>query len=629
MVWLNDGTGIDIGDPFTIQPAVGNCALNVIGPGWGDEWRAAPFAEAWFEWSYSGNCTGTISADLYKHGSPVRNMATGLPVTDLSYAWEVTSDIRPDWGYQILIKSDADSNIRDLGAPFTVMPPYGNCALNVVGPGWGDEWRVDWTGEVVEWGYSGNCSGTVRVDLYRNGNLVRNINPGVNVANRTCTWDVPDDVTPGYGYQIFVYYANNDSICSMGAPFYMAPPLAICALSVIGPGYGDEWRVGYLNETVEWAFTGDCVGQVDVELRRAGSFILALGTYPVTDLQCSIDLPMNGLEPGYGYEIFLRHATVPRITAHGNPFNMMPMEGGCEVLVTDPGYGDALRIGQMDTIRWTYSGSCTGTIRLDLYRNGGFDRSIAESVPVSTLSYAWQVPNDLSSGVGYSVRLRGTGDLLLTERTVSNMSEPCVVQGGAGSCIITTTSPGVGTIWQTGQSVNIEWNLEGSCSGDARIDLLRGGGLVYAIAQSVSLTGQQFQWTVPQHLVSSSEYQVRVQSTSNPSFVSISQTFQLQQTVDVPNEAAGGVPDEYSLEQNFPNPFNPSTTIRFGVPMASEVIIEVFDVLGRKVETLRNGLVQPGVYSVVWNCSTCSSGLYFVQMQTRDKVALKKMLLLN
>ena len=74
------------------------------------------------------------------------------------------------------------------------------------------------------------------------------------------------------------------------------------------------------------------------------------------------------------------------------------------------------------------------------------------------------------------------------------------------------------------------------------------------------------------------------------------------------------IPTDYYLHPNFPNPFNPSTTFRFGVPQTSHVTITVYDVLGRQVDTLTDGMIQAGHRQVVWNCRNCTSGVYLVVM---------------
>jgi outer membrane protein assembly factor BamB len=70
----------------------------------------------------------------------------------------------------------------------------------------------------------------------------------------------------------------------------------------------------------------------------------------------------------------------------------------------------------------------------------------------------------------------------------------------------------------------------------------------------------------------------------------------------------------YILEQNFPNPFNPSTTIKYSFPKSGEVAIDVYDALGRKVKTLVEGFKQSGSYEITFNAKDLSSGVYIYRL---------------
>lgn len=74
------------------------------------------------------------------------------------------------------------------------------------------------------------------------------------------------------------------------------------------------------------------------------------------------------------------------------------------------------------------------------------------------------------------------------------------------------------------------------------------------------------------------------------------------------------IPTAFVLDQNFPNPFNPSTQIRFGLPHAAVVKLSVFDVLGREVQSLSNGHFDAGYHTVTWNASDLASGVYFARL---------------
>ena len=80
-------------------------------------------------------------------------------------------------------------------------------------------------------------------------------------------------------------------------------------------------------------------------------------------------------------------------------------------------------------------------------------------------------------------------------------------------------------------------------------------------------------------------------------------------------ESSGTIPHGFGLAQNYPNSFNPTTTIRYDIPKRSLVTLVVYDVLGRRVETLVDGEKQPGHYEVIFNASRLPSGVYFYRLQ--------------
>ncbi len=77
------------------------------------------------------------------------------------------------------------------------------------------------------------------------------------------------------------------------------------------------------------------------------------------------------------------------------------------------------------------------------------------------------------------------------------------------------------------------------------------------------------------------------------------------------------IPSVFELKNNYPNPFNPSTTIVFGLPEASVVTIEVFNTLGQKVATLINNEMDAGYHDFIWDASRVSSGVYFYRMNAK------------
>ena len=88
-------------------------------------------------------------------------------------------------------------------------------------------------------------------------------------------------------------------------------------------------------------------------------------------------------------------------------------------------------------------------------------------------------------------------------------------------------------------------------------------------------------------------------------------------------------PEKISLDSAYPNPFNPTTTIEFGLPFDSEISIQIYNLQGRVVETLANEYIQAGYHSVTWNADNFSSGVYFVKMATGGDVKTQKLLLVK
>lgn len=94
-------------------------------------------------------------------------------------------------------------------------------------------------------------------------------------------------------------------------------------------------------------------------------------------------------------------------------------------------------------------------------------------------------------------------------------------------------------------------------------------------------------------------------------------------------ENGSSIPDLFELEQNYPNPFNPSTVISYQLPANSHVILKVYDVLGREVETLLDERQSAGNHYVRLNATTLSSGVYFYRLEAGMYHDTRKMLLLK
>ncbi len=95
------------------------------------------------------------------------------------------------------------------------------------------------------------------------------------------------------------------------------------------------------------------------------------------------------------------------------------------------------------------------------------------------------------------------------------------------------------------------------------------------------------------------------------------------------NDGLSSLPASFKLDQNYPNPFNPSTTINYSIPRGSMVTLKIFNILGQEVKTLVNENKAPGNYSIRFNASNLSSGVYFYNIKAGNYYQVKKMMLLK
>jgi hypothetical protein len=89
------------------------------------------------------------------------------------------------------------------------------------------------------------------------------------------------------------------------------------------------------------------------------------------------------------------------------------------------------------------------------------------------------------------------------------------------------------------------------------------------------------------------------------------------------------IPTKFELSQNYPNPFNPSTTIQFSLPKATQLKINIYNMIGELVRTLADGNYDAGYHKVTLNAADLPSGAYIYRIESVDFVQVKKMILIK
>ncbi len=86
---------------------------------------------------------------------------------------------------------------------------------------------------------------------------------------------------------------------------------------------------------------------------------------------------------------------------------------------------------------------------------------------------------------------------------------------------------------------------------------------------------------------------------------------------------------EYRLNNPYPNPFNPTTTIEYNVPNFSNININIYNINGQLIEVLTNKMHQPGIYNINWHAQEYTSGVYFVKLTSEEFIATQKIILIK
>ncbi len=108
-----------------------------------------------------------------------------------------------------------------------------------------------------------------------------------------------------------------------------------------------------------------------------------------------------------------------------------------------------------------------------------------------------------------------------------------------------------------------------------------------------------------------------------------SETWDFIIPLNVNTESDGRFPDRFVLETNYPNPFQTTTRIRYALPVATEVNLEIYDTLGRRVSTVQNQKMPAGWHEASFDASALSSGVYFYRLKAGDFMDTRTMILMR
>lgn len=169
-------------------------------------------------------------------------------------------------------------------------------------------------------------------------------------------------------------------------------------------------------------------------------------------------------------------------------------------------------------------------------------------------------------------------------------------------------------------SVNVAWTTASESQMD-QFNVVRDGVMVEQVNATNSATGHTYSW-VDTDVRNGETYHYTLQG------VDLSGQTSTYATASATPGSAGAVED-FGLAQNFPNPFNPETSISFSLPVASNVSLRVFNLVGQEVATLVSGQTAAGTHTVNFDGSNLTSGMYIYRLEAGEFSATRKMVLMK
>ncbi len=291
------------------------------------------------------------------------------------------------------------------------------------------------------------------------------------------------------------------------------------------------------------------------------------------------------------------------------------------ITVTSPNGGETWAGGSTQTIAWLSVGSIDSVL-IEYSLNKGNTWVRAGRLENSG-GFLLLVPNVLT--VNALVRVASTADSEVEDESDAVFT---IISSSLNLLV-----PNGGELWLSGSTQEVRWQSSGLLQ-SVRLEYSADNGRLWEVIDPEAPNSGSYDWTLPD--ISSDSVLVRINSAiSNlPSDVSDAR-FTISPTVSVADPRDNGaVPTDFALAQNYPNPFNLGTRIDFSLATSSNVVLRLYDLRGRLVQTLHNGRLAAGQYSITWdgknkNGSVATSGVYVYTIEAGDWRAARRLVLVK
>ncbi|MEQ8822505.1 MAG: Ser-Thr-rich GPI-anchored membrane family protein [Sumerlaeia bacterium] len=331
----------------------------------------------------------------------------------------------PDFTAKVKATNEAIANAFELPAETTLQVTYPN----------GGERLVPGTQQVVRWVSEGDVGATVRIELLKGGTSIQTLRS--NATNLGWyRWSVPASLEEANDYAIRITELQNNLTDTSDGTFRVAPA---DSFEVLLPAAGDDYEQRRTMPIV-WEVVGSPTDLMQIDLYKSGGFnrTLAAGVPNSGSFGWEVDKKQALRDD---YSIAIKNLTTQAETESAR-FDVVAESSPEGIVVNEPRGGETAFVGGGLTVIWESSLTAAAPMKLDLLRNGAFQRTIADNVP-NTGYFRWPFIPSVSTGDGYRVRVTDSGGSGFSAESGSvridaSTEDPCIpvsvdVLGGGDS----------------------------------------------------------------------------------------------------------------------------------------------------------------------------------------------------
>jgi len=297
-----------------------------------------------------------------------------------------------------------------------------------------------------------------------------------------------------------------------------------------------------------------------------------------------------------------------------------------QVTVRIPNGGESWVIGATDTICWSASDNVgLDSLVVEYTTDDGSSWLYVSSPPAQDTSYEWIVPATPSDECRVRVSAYDVHDNIGTDVSDDVFS---IVDGEAPT--VTVLTPNGGELWFCGTVYPVAWQSQDNIGIDSlNIRLSLDAGATYPVLVAhIGGNDSAFDWTVPDTTSAQCLIRITGYDVSGNTDTDVSDSLFTIGEFGV-EDPAGQRPKYFAFTGVTPNPFQSRLTIRFQIPIKILVRVGVYDIGGKRVGSVIEKELEPGVYASQWQSENLAAGVYFIKVQAGDRTVVKKAVLLK